>query len=144
MLYYGDLSIQGEDKKRPLCPGKDEVNKGFDFHNCFYSLYIKLTSSEKYPLREYDMFTMWDLIYSRLNEKYIYGSDKRVSKPNSFFYNEKFFERATMVLEQTKEIFDAYLSNEDTKPEGTVYEFFKDAKEYFEKELLSIKSRTNH
>lgn len=143
MLYYGDLSIKGEDKKRPLHPGKDEVNKGFDFHNCFYCLYVKLTSSEKYPLREYDMFTMWDLIYSRLNEKYLCGSDERSSKPNSFFYNEKFSERATMVLEQAKEIFDAYLSNEDVKTEKTVRDFFKEAKECFEKELLSIKDNIN-
>jgi hypothetical protein len=141
MLYYGDLSIQGEDKKRPLIPGKDEVTKGFDFHNCFYCLYVKLISTEDYPLREYDMFTIWDLIQSRLNEKFLLGTNESNSSPNTFFYKAKFKQRATMVLEQAKEIFEIYLSNEENKKNIKVYNFFEDAKNYFEDALFSIKDK---
>lgn len=135
MLYYGDLSIQGEDKKRHLNPGIDEVNKGFDFHNCFYCLYVKLSSNEEYPLREYDMFTMWDLISSRLDVKYLAGSDDKNSEPNSFFYRTAFNERATMVLEQAKEIFETYLANQSNNSNHTVYKFFQTAIDCFENRL---------
>src|SRR5699024_3095464 len=76
MWYYGDLTIYGENRINNLVPGKDEVNKGIDYYNCFYTLYHKLYAhfenhcKEPYPLLEYDLFTIWDLAFSRqLNKK---------------------------------------------------------------------------
>ena len=76
MWYYGDLTIYGENRINNLVPGKDEVNKGIDYYNCFYTLYHKLYAHFEnqcrgaYPLLEYDLFTIWDLAFSRqLNKK---------------------------------------------------------------------------
>ena len=76
MWYYGDLTIYGENRIHNLVPGRDEVNKGIDYYNCFYTLYHKIYSHFKnqckvsYPLLEYDLFTIWNLAYSRqLNNK---------------------------------------------------------------------------
>lgn len=44
MWYYGDLTIYGENRINNLVPGKDEVNKGIDYYNCFYTLYHKIYS----------------------------------------------------------------------------------------------------
>lgn len=71
MWYYGDLTIYGENRINILIPGKDEMNKGIDYYNCFYTLYHKLYAyfenkcSAPYPLLEYDLFTIWDLVFSR-------------------------------------------------------------------------------
>lgn len=87
MWYYGDLTIYGENRINNLVPGKDEVNKGIDYYNCFYTLYHKLYAhfenkcKGSYPLLEYDLFTIWDLAYSRQLNK------NKISK-ESFFYSE--------------------------------------------------------
>ena len=76
MWYYGDLTIYGENRINNLVPGKDKVNKGIDYYNCFYTLYHKLYAHFEnqckvpYPLLEYDLFTIWDIAFSRqLNKK---------------------------------------------------------------------------
>lgn len=124
MLYYGDLCIRGENKRRPLNPGIDTVYKGFDFHNCFNYLYIKLASEEKYPLREFDMFTMWDLILSRLLVEQLEEQviPNRVSK--TFFYHDDFFKTAIQVLEQAKSIFDLYISENQNLCDDSIYKLF--------------------
>lgn len=71
MWYYGDLTIYGENRMNILVPGKDEVNKGIDYYTCFYTLYHKLYAhfenqcKATYPLLEYDLFTVLDLVLSR-------------------------------------------------------------------------------
>ena len=124
MLYYGDLCIRGENKRRPLNPGTDTVYKGFDFHNCFNYLYFKLVSEEKYPLREFDMFTMWDLILSRLLVEQL---EERIV-PNivskTFFYHNDFSKTSIQVLEQAKSIFDLYISQNQNLCGDTIYELF--------------------
>jgi hypothetical protein len=69
------------------------------------------------------------------------GTNESNSSPNTFFYKAKFKQRATMVLEQAKEIFEIYLSNEENKKNIKVYNFFEDAKNYFEDALFSIKDK---
>lgn len=135
MLYYGDLSIQGEDKRRALNPESDTVYKGFDFHNCFNYLYVKLNSEFKYPLREFDLFTICDLVYSRLN---VNKDGKTVSdeKIDTFFYRDLFKEKARNVLEQTIKVLDNYL-NENDKTNICLRDYFTKAKEDFMKELIS-------
>lgn len=109
MLYYGDLSILGEEKKNLLNPGVDTIYKGFDFHNCYNYLYVKLSSNLKYPLREFDMCTLWDMIYSRLSIEYANEHSIMKNWKNTFFYREVFTDKSNKVLEQTYEIFDDYL-----------------------------------
>ena len=71
MWYYGDLTIYGENRIKNLIPGTDVVNKGIDYYNCFHTFYHKLYAyfengcTYAYPLLEFDLFTMCDLVYSR-------------------------------------------------------------------------------
>lgn len=97
MLYYGDLSVKNDANIHPLKPGQDIVYGGFDFHDCFNFLHIKLTSSSEYPLRAYDLFTLCDLITSRLNKKH---RNKNGIMVDTFFYREKDKSRASIVLSQ--------------------------------------------
>lgn len=150
MLYYGDLSIQGEDKKRPLIPGVDKVYKGFDFHNCFNFLYVKLISNDKYPLREFDMFTLCDLIYSRLSVEYLSENAEEECSPNTFFYRDAFDEKSASVIEKAKSIFDKYLE-QNKGNDGPMYKYFKTVvgcydkilKERNESHMTSIKQIIN-
>lgn len=113
MLYYGDLSIRGENKRHLLKPDEDIVYKGFDFHNCFNYLYVKLSSDDRYRLREFDMYTMWDLICSRLEEPELKGAyqqeyTKESNDINTFFYRdrEEIKKKTKRILEQASKIFD--------------------------------------
>ena len=109
MLYYGDLFINGEDKQRPLEPSDDKVGKGFDFHNCFNYLLVKLNSADKYPLREFDMLTLFDLMETRLDKKYIANHHSAiVTEDESFFYRVQFSERAHEVLSNVLKIIEDY------------------------------------
>ncbi|MBD5134289.1 MAG: metallophosphoesterase [Clostridiales bacterium] len=109
MLYYGDLSIRGEDKRHSLNPGIDTVYKGFDFHNCFNYLYVKLSSGNQYPLKKFDMCTIWDLVYSRLLEcgQQEHMEDNR--NLSTFFYRDVFKEKSDKIISQLLYIFDDYI-----------------------------------
>lgn len=82
MLYYGDLSIKGDANIHVLVPGSDLVYTGFDFHDCFNYLYVKLRANRTYPLRAYDLFTICDLLISRLKCEH---RVKNINKENTFF-----------------------------------------------------------
>jgi hypothetical protein len=71
MLYYGDLFIRGENRQRPLEPNDDFIGKGFDFHNCFNYLSVKLMSEDLYPLRRFDLYTLLSLLQTRLEQSYL-------------------------------------------------------------------------
>lgn len=125
MLYYGDLSIHNEDKKHPLDPGNDVIYKGFDFYNTFNYLYVKLKSKENYPLREFDMLTICDLIRSRLSIEYVAECANSNNKVYTFFYWSEFKEKAQKVLEQVHGIItnylgpDSYMKEEQNKLENS-------------------------
>jgi len=141
MLYYEDLSIKGEETRHSLSPGHDLIYKGFDFHNCFYYLYVKLKSSHQYPLREFDMFTLWDLIRSRL---IVNNSDTyKAVDLETFFYRENFKERANMVLEHTLNIFNEYIESTEKKQKdvtSSVFIYFNDVKNALEN-IISINNK---
>lgn len=137
MLYYDDLSIQGEDKKRQLDPENDIVYKGFDFHNCFNYLYVKLSSHQNYPLREFDMFTMGDLIQSRIMCRYLDGINE---SPNTFFYRTESSGRALDVLEKAIYIFEDYLSKYEGDKECNFYKYFARVRQELETEYSSRKN----
>lgn len=117
MWYYGDLTIYGENRINNLVPGKDELHKGIDYYNCFYTLYHKLYSyfedecRRTYPLLEYDLFTIWDLIYSRqLNKNNIPGK--------SLFYSED--EKEIQVYKYVANILDKYIEHNCKKNTETI------------------------
>lgn len=110
MLYYGDLSIKNDANIHALIPGSDLVYAGFDFHDCFNYLYVKLTAGRSYPLRFYDLLTMCDLLISRLRcERTV----PYLEKKDTFFYRNKDRERAAAVLSQVKDILKKYPDAED-------------------------------
>lgn len=105
MWYYGDLTIYGENRINNLVPGKDEINKGIDYYNCFYTLYHKLYAHfenqcrDHYPLLEYDLFTIWNLAYSR-------QLNKNLSSDERFFYTQD--EKEAEVYACLEEILNKY------------------------------------
>ena len=119
MWYYGDLTIYGENRVRNLIPGTDVVNKGIDYYNCFHTLYRKLYAyfeegcTYRYPLLEFDLFTMCDLVHSRQLVKH--GKQE-----GSFFYSED--EKEKEIYISTKEILEKYLSNTSIKTKVTYIE----------------------
>lgn len=107
-LYYGDVFIHGEDRSRPLDPSMDKIGKGFDFHNCYNYLYAKLSSSNQYPLREFDMYTMWYLVKTRLDKKYLSEHCENVGPSDTFFFRPSFKEKSAEILQQLRKIFQDY------------------------------------
>lgn len=92
LYYYEDIKINHKYRLGEKCRNT-HYRKGFDFHNCFLVLFSKLRYNlnieKTYPLMEVDLFTLCDLVYSRLQlpmnlnlerkETFFYGAD----------YNEK-------------------------------------------------------
>ena len=120
MVYYGDLSISGEDKMRPLNPGVDTINKGFDFHNTYNYLCTKLNLDNDYPLREFDLFTLCDLINSRLVNKDNVLADRNL---DTFFNRKSLRKQATRVLSQVINLLNKYLENKNIQDEGVCRTF---------------------
>lgn len=130
MLYYGDLSNKNDANMHPLKPGNDVVYGGFDFHDCFNYLYVKLRSDSSYPLWKYDLFTICDLICNRLDKGYLNnhtGSNNNVE--DTFFYRTKDQERAATVLAQILPIIQEYCNG-----------YVSDQKDYFDVWKKSIES----
>ena len=166
MLYYRDLSIRGEDKQRCLDPGYDIIYKGFDFHHCFNYLSVKLNGTKSYLLQEFDLFTLCDLVESRLNPRIIrvYPEGKS-EKKDTFFYREKSNDKALQILEKLKSILEVYLSDvknrlcmddKDADPVLSAYEAYEKYKKdgtpcddiiivvgYFQSELIKITAEFN-
>lgn len=138
MWYYGDLTIYGENRINNLVPGKDEVNKGIDYYNCFYTLYHKLYShfenqcKGSYPLLEYDLFTIWDLAFSRQSNK----------KEGVFCsVDEKEVEIYTCLADMLNKYVDYYCkgnvnSKEDDCNADKIEETLQDLDAFSKKELL--------
>ena len=140
MLYYGDLAIHGEDKRRALIPSEDIVYKGFDFHNTFNYLYVKLSSNTPYPLREYDMYTMWNLVSTRLEKTYLNNHVEKGNYEDTFFYRSNFQDQSYNILLQTQRIFEAY-SNSHKKKD--VPYIFKTALKQIKREISQREQQGN-
>ena len=86
-LYYGDLTISGENRKAALVPGDDICLKGFDFHNTFNHISEKLRNIEKdpYALMAFDLYSLCDLIDNRLDV----ARTEAISKSASTFFSGK-------------------------------------------------------
>ena len=109
--YYGDIST-AELNDSDITD--DTIKKGFDFYHCFGALYNSLASrlgkNEWYPLLEFDLFTLCDLIISRLQVKQI---KSRGSIWDTFFYhsgnNSQSSAGAQYVVDSTLVLLNSYL-----------------------------------
>lgn len=127
MLYYGDLSIKNDANIHALIPGSDLIYTGFDFHDCFNYLYVKLMANHTYPLRVYDLFTICDLLISRLKCEHLANN---VEKENTFFYRDKDKERANIVRSQMHIILNKFLEMADADQEAKyeeICQYFRNA-----------------
>lgn len=88
-LYYYEDRIQNPIVGKREIECVDFVEKGFDFHNCYLVLLSKLKYSfdlgKRYPLMEIDLFTLCDLLYSRIQDVEISDGSKEIS----FFYSDE-------------------------------------------------------
>ena len=112
-LYYGDLTISGENKKAALIPGNDVCLKGFDFHNTFNFISEKLSNIDNmpYPLMAFDLFSICDLIQSRLQ----YVKDNPGKQNNTFFSGERNKATQIGVLTSAVAFIDKYLGKKYAK-----------------------------
>ena len=110
MLYYQDLSIWGEDRKRHLDPGNDIIYKGLDFFNCLHYLSVKINDAfnpnnpnSKYTLLVYDILTLCNLVESRLTPphgiEYNIYDDRISTKNDSYFYWPEGYKKSKLSLE---------------------------------------------
>lgn len=115
LYYYEDIKTNyGYD------PGKERkeshYRKGFDFHNCFLVLFSKLRCNldikKQYPLMEVDLFTLCDLVYSRLQ----LPTDLHLEYKDMFFYGEDYNGKrnslCSNVLEIVVELLKDYMYRE--------------------------------
>lgn len=128
-LYYGDLTISGENRKAPLSPGEDTCLKGFDFHNTFNLISEKLRNigNHPYALMAYDLFSLCDLIQTRLE-----AADNSRQNPGTFFSGKKNTDTQVGVLQAAIDFINAYNNLITGSKERTYY-----------KELLKFQNTFN-
>ena len=126
-LYYGDLFIRGEANQRLLDPCDDRVDKGFDFHNCYNYLLVKLYSGESYSLKEFDLFTAVDLITTRRDRKYIRQHHvPSITEADTFFFKESVGDKAENIINDIKSILTFLLKQARKRENKAEYvEFIK-------------------
>ena len=106
-LYYGDLTISGENRKAALIPGNDVCLKGFDFHNTFNLLSEKLLNVESspYALMAFDLYSLRDLIQDRLTAA---QADPGRQNTDTFFSGKKNLDTQIGVLNSAINFIDKY------------------------------------
>lgn len=117
MLYYQDLSIRGEHRKRSLNPGQDTIYKGLDFFNCLQYLCVKINDASRsgcdYPLLAYDVLTLCNLVHSRIapstDVTYRVYENRDSSQADSYFYWAKGFENVLPIINYLDDTLDCYL-----------------------------------
>ena len=115
-------------------------SSGFDFHNCFLVLVSKLelgfSSIAPYPLMEIDLFTICDLIYSRLqkagmNRALFYSAD----------YNKENDSLCKDILEKTTSLLAEYIKR-CTISNSRIYAYFSFMKNKLEQVVKEINKNT--
>ena len=109
-LYYGDITISGENRKAALIPGQDIHQRGFDFHNTFNLLSEKLRNVENppYALMAFDLYSLCDLIQNRLDAS---KSDLGFQNTSTFFGGRKNCKTQIGVLNTAIDFINTYLDN---------------------------------
>lgn len=112
LYYYEDKCNSFKIGKRPI-ENSDTIEKGFDFHNCFYVLTAKLrynfNQGKHYMLMEVDLFTLCDLIYSRLQNVEIHNTEYELSFFYNRAYNKKDNSKTLYVIDTIIELLKEYL-----------------------------------
>lgn len=106
--YYQDASLTGEQTQAKWSINRLPID-GFDFRRSFLMLYSKLNlgtsdDAKKYPLLEFDLFTLCDLVYSRV---------QHVTTKGFFYdgkYNTKDDSEAEAVLKRTIQVLNRHNS----------------------------------
>ena len=107
-LYYGDLYMHGEANQRLLDPCDDKVDRGFDFHNCFNYLLVKIYSDDTYPLKEFDLFTIVDLLATRSSEDYIREHCiPSIAPDNTFFIQNSVKGKAEYIIQDVRNVLES-------------------------------------
>ena len=88
------------------------------------------------------MFTLWDLIYSRLLKKFLEGF-RSETEMKTFFYREKFDDRAKEVLIHTLNIFTNYLNTHKAESSSSVYSFFEKVQNVLQRIILIRENEFN-
>lgn len=133
-LYYGDLTISGENRKEALIPGKDVHLKGFDFHNTFNLLSEKMgnVDRKKYELMAFDLYSLCDLIQDRLT---VAKSDSNKQDDGIFFRGKKNIKTQIGVLNAAIGFINAYLEGENIDVNPQYKEMINEFKSCFEKAI---------
>lgn len=112
MYYYGDRDEGFSLKNQALDCTKDIIRKGFDFHNTFLVLTAKLNyaykEQKRYNLMEFDLFTLCDLVYSRLQHRETDGGD--ISLFYSKLYNMEGRSLVVDILQEMMNLLNEYLT----------------------------------
>lgn len=134
-LYYGDLTISGENRKAPLVPGEDICLKGFDFHNTFNLISEKLRNAERHPyaLMAFDLYSLCDLILSRLAAV---ESSTNQQNAGTFFSGKKNLDTQIGVLNETIRFINIYLAGRASDEQSEYHNMLSSCKETFEKAIV--------
>lgn len=153
LLYYGDIDCYDGINCFVDNSINDDIRKGFDFYSCYHVLLSKLeyavyNEKKHYYFMELDLFTICDLIYSRLNNSKCF--DNNGSECDTFFYysdynNEK-CNLAIDVLKKTSNIISEYLSDEKynngLKQTDPIYVYFEIMKKTFNTCISHLMKKT--
>lgn len=135
--YYRDISNRTINT-RVSWNTKSEKNIGFDFRYTFLTLLLKLedglNNNKTYPLLELDLYTLCDLVYSRLqycNDKSLFYSSK---------YNEKEDSESEAILNRMIKILDQYtkFGNTKNRPNKRICAYFSFMKDEFTRVKVMI------
>lgn len=140
-LYYGDLDWKQWQKLTGEC-----IQDGFDYFRCFQTLSVKidnyLESHKRYNLLEYDLFTLCDLTFSRLQTPTYEDINRQPRK--TLFYDSSYVVRG-QIITCLRDLLKKYLScakeNDDmvschNRP--LVHHYFEYAKNQLEKIVSNV------
>ena len=80
------------------------------------------------------MFTMCDLLNTRLQTRYVDDHIERGTYKDTFFYRDLFRKKALIILEQAKSVIDPYVSNLSAR-KAPLYSCFKEIQKVLKVEL---------
>lgn len=128
LYYYGDMMINSISMRESWNFSSKSATRGFDFRATFLILLSKLEESleqkKPYPLLEVDLYTICDLIYSRLQDASsisLFYSEKYNQKDDS--ESEAVLTKAIFLLEKYAKVY-GYKKNSNKQIE-IYFEFMK-------------------
>ena len=141
LWYYQDISNPLEEKREAWTISKSK-GVGFDFYKCFLVLVSKMDycfeNNAPYPMLEIDLFTLCDLIYSRLQDY----SDKR-----SLFYSPDYNREGNLValsvLQRVNNLLSEYLSHytKERVVNSRIKSYFTRARSCFDRVINILEGR---